>query len=359
MCRARLSPMPTRPPRCVSSPRGTPRCWSMPAARRSFRSATGRGCSTRRPRTRSTRSSSTGRWRAAGATRAGKIVLDPFERLCRGDASCDEGRDAAFLGELLRGATVSLPRAGRGGGRDDVEGREHEHRGRPADRRDVRGRDADADGKAEMAGRDLSPHLRWSGEPEGTRSFAISVVDPDVPADRTRMGVEGLSLGDDEPRVDFAHWLVANIPPAVHELPEGAGGRRVRRARQAAGTAGAQRGHRAERVPRALRGQRRPRGNLRWVGRAVPSVERRARPPLRDDRLRARRRLGRPSVRLHARGVPRGDRGARARRGPDRSDLLAELGSPLAAPYARNAAQACCIRTACPAVNSNMQSSWV
>ena len=31
-----------------------------------------------------------------------------------------------------------------------------------------------ADGKAEMAGRDLSPHLRWSGEPEGTRSFAIS-----------------------------------------------------------------------------------------------------------------------------------------------------------------------------------------
>jgi Raf kinase inhibitor-like YbhB/YbcL family protein len=80
------------------------------------------------------------------------------------------------------------------------------------------------EGKAEMAGRDLSPHLRWSGEPEGTRSFAFSVVDPDVPADRTRMGVEGLSLGDDEPRVDFAHWLVADIPPAVHELPEGAGG---------------------------------------------------------------------------------------------------------------------------------------
>jgi Raf kinase inhibitor-like YbhB/YbcL family protein len=81
-----------------------------------------------------------------------------------------------------------------------------------------------ADGKAEMAGADRSPHLRWSGEPPGTRSFAISVVDPDVPADRTRMGVEGLPLDHTEPRIDFAHWLVVDLPPDVHELPEGAGG---------------------------------------------------------------------------------------------------------------------------------------
>jgi len=80
------------------------------------------------------------------------------------------------------------------------------------------------DGRAEIAGADRSPHLRWSGEPPGTRSFALSVVDPDVPADRTRMGVEGLSLGDDEPRVDFAHWLVVDIPADVHEIDEGAGG---------------------------------------------------------------------------------------------------------------------------------------
>ncbi|MFB3739131.1 MAG: YbhB/YbcL family Raf kinase inhibitor-like protein [Candidatus Velamenicoccus archaeovorus] len=78
------------------------------------------------------------------------------------------------------------------------------------------------EGRAEMAGADVSPHLAWSGEPEGTRSFAISVVDPDVPADRTRMGVEGLVLGDDEPRVAFAHWLVTDIPPDVHEIAEGA-----------------------------------------------------------------------------------------------------------------------------------------
>jgi Raf kinase inhibitor-like YbhB/YbcL family protein len=80
------------------------------------------------------------------------------------------------------------------------------------------------EGRAAMEGQDRSPHLRWSGEPAGTRSFAISVVDPDVPADRSRMGVEGLSLGDDEPRVRFAHWLVADIPPDVHGIPEGADG---------------------------------------------------------------------------------------------------------------------------------------
>ena len=81
-----------------------------------------------------------------------------------------------------------------------------------------------ADGRAEIAGADRSPHLSWAGEPSGTRSFALSVIDPDVPADRTRMAVEGLSLGDREPRVDFAHWLLVDIPASVHEIPEGAGG---------------------------------------------------------------------------------------------------------------------------------------
>lgn len=53
----------------------------------------------------------------------------------------------------------------------------------------------------------LSPALDWEGEPEGTRSYAIIVEDPDAP------------------RGTFTHWAVYDIPAERHHLDEGAGRR--------------------------------------------------------------------------------------------------------------------------------------
>jgi Raf kinase inhibitor-like YbhB/YbcL family protein len=57
-------------------------------------------------------------------------------------------------------------------------------------------------------GDDVSPALSWSGAPEGARSFALIVDDPDAPDPRA-------------PRMTWVHWVLYDLPPQASGLPEG------------------------------------------------------------------------------------------------------------------------------------------
>lgn len=59
-------------------------------------------------------------------------------------------------------------------------------------------------------GANVSPPLEWQGAPEGTRSYAIVVEDPDAPSGT------------------FRHWAAYNIPADTRRLDEGAGSHQTR-----------------------------------------------------------------------------------------------------------------------------------
>ena len=55
-------------------------------------------------------------------------------------------------------------------------------------------------------GKNISPELHWNDAPKGTKSFAVTVYDPDAP---TGSG--------------WWHWVVFNIPSFVTSIPENFG----------------------------------------------------------------------------------------------------------------------------------------
>ncbi len=52
-------------------------------------------------------------------------------------------------------------------------------------------------------GENISPEIIWTGAPQGTRSFALVMHDPDAPR-----------------RGGYTHWVVFNIPASTTHIPE-------------------------------------------------------------------------------------------------------------------------------------------
>jgi len=63
-------------------------------------------------------------------------------------------------------------------------------------------------GKFTCDGENISPELQWSGLPQGTRSLALIVDDPDAPDPAN-------------PKMTWVHWVLYNIDPTANRLPEG------------------------------------------------------------------------------------------------------------------------------------------
>ena len=59
---------------------------------------------------------------------------------------------------------------------------------------------------AGCTGENLSPALEWSNAPAGTKSFAVTLHDPDPSSEK-----------------GWWHWVMYNIPPTVNRLASGAG----------------------------------------------------------------------------------------------------------------------------------------
>ena len=57
-------------------------------------------------------------------------------------------------------------------------------------------------------GDDVSPPLTWSDAPDGTKSFALIVDDPDAP-------------DPDAPQMTWVHWVLYDLPATIGALSEG------------------------------------------------------------------------------------------------------------------------------------------
>jgi Raf kinase inhibitor-like YbhB/YbcL family protein len=68
--------------------------------------------------------------------------------------------------------------------------------------------ETDIPSKHTCEGADVSPPLAWANVPQGTKSLALIIDDPDAPDPKA-------------PKTTWVHWVVFGIPPSATSIAEG------------------------------------------------------------------------------------------------------------------------------------------
>jgi Raf kinase inhibitor-like YbhB/YbcL family protein len=70
-------------------------------------------------------------------------------------------------------------------------------------------------------GGNRNPQLHWDDVPGATRSFALLCIDTDAPTDPATVGRDDMAIPVEQPRTEFVHWVMVDIPPALRAIAEG------------------------------------------------------------------------------------------------------------------------------------------
>jgi len=70
-------------------------------------------------------------------------------------------------------------------------------------------------------GQNINPAVSWANAPAKTASFALIMVDEDVPTNFDTANKDGQGIPATLPRRAFYHWLVVDIPPSATGITKG------------------------------------------------------------------------------------------------------------------------------------------
>jgi Raf kinase inhibitor-like YbhB/YbcL family protein len=76
-------------------------------------------------------------------------------------------------------------------------------------------------GQADGFAPNRNPHLGWDEVPAQTASFALLCIDPDAPTVAETVGRPDLQIPVEQPRAEFVHWAVVELPASLRQIAAG------------------------------------------------------------------------------------------------------------------------------------------